>query len=146
MAQTAVLYKILHVKEQEKDQAQMAQLRAVEQFEHAATQLYKQLKEKEAAEQNLSSLMKEHMTIEKMKEQSLYINRLSNQIISLQRNVQGARQAMENKQTILNEAFIEVKKMEKMIDIREAEKRKEEKSLEAAMMDEISLRQYYKID
>lgn len=146
MAQTAVLYKILHVKEQEKDQAQMAQLRAVEQFEHAATQLYKQLKEKEAAEQNLSSLMKEHMTIEKMKEQSLYINRLSNQIISLQRNVQVARQAMENKQTILNEAFIEVKKMEKMIDIREAEKRKEEKSLEAAMMDEISLRQYYKID
>lgn len=145
MGQTTALYKILHVKEQEKDQAQMNRIRAVEQFERVATELYEHLKTKEAAERTLSRLMSEQITIEKMKEQSLYIHNLSNQVISLQRHVQEARQTMENKQEMLNEAYIEVKKIEKMIAMREAEKQEEEKRVDAAMMDEISIRQYYNL-
>lgn len=145
MAQTARLYKILHVREQEKDQAQMNRMHAVEQFEHVATQLYEQLKEKEAAEQKLSRLMSGQITMEKMKEQSLYIQNLSNQLVSLQRRVQDARKTMENKQALLNDAHIEMKKIEKMIEIRETQKKQAAKRLDATMMDEISMRQFYNI-
>ncbi len=144
MAQTAVLYKVLQVKEQEKNQAQIERVQAVEQFEIVANKLYDQLRKKEVAEKQLSHKMREQFTMEIMKEQSRYINNLSSKIVTLQHHVQQARKKMEITQELLNEAFIEVKKIEKMIDIREQEKNAEERMLEAALMDEMSMRQYNK--
>jgi|SRR5690625_1283394 len=144
MAETAVLYKVLQVKEQEKNEAQIERVQAVEQFEKVANQLYDQLKKKETAQKQLDQKMREQFTMEIMKEQSRYINNLSSKIVTLQHHVQQARRKMEDTQEMLNKAFIEVKKIEKMIDIREQEKIAEEEMLEAALMDEMSLRQYNK--
>jgi len=144
MSQTAVLYKVLEVKEQEKQEAQINRVRAVDEFEKVAHQLYQQLKEKEVAEERYIEKMQDQFTIDKMKAQSLYINNLSSRIVMLQQHVQNARQKMEKAQEMLNEAHIEVKKIEKMIDIRETEKAEEERIIENALMDEMSMRQYNK--
>ena len=144
MSQTAVLYKVLEVKEQEKQEAQINRVRAVDEFEKVAHQLYQQLKEKEVAEERYIEKMQDQFTIDKMKAQSLYINNLSSRIVMLQQHVQKARRKMEKAQEMLNEAHIEVKKIEKMIDIRETEKAEEERIIENALMDEMSMRQYNK--
>lgn len=144
MAQTTSLYKVLEVREQEKNQAQLNRMKAVEQFEKIAQQLYEQLKAKETAEERLENKMKQAFTIDKMIVQSRYIANLGNKIISLQQHVQHARKKMEQAQELLNEAHIEVKKIEKMIELREAELAGEAELAEAASMDEMSIRQYYK--
>jgi len=144
MSETAVLYKVLEVKEQEKQEAQLERVKAVEIFEKIANQLYEQLKEKEDAEEHLNVEMQETFTIEKMINQTQYINNLANKIINLQFHVQQARSKMEIAQDQLNEAHIEVKKIEKMIEIREGELEAEARTVEATLMDEMSIRQYNK--
>lgn len=144
MSETAVLYKVLEVKEQEKQEAQLERVKAVEKFEHIANQLYEQLKEKEDAEEHLNVEMKATFTIDKMINQTQYINNLANKIINLQFHVQQARNKMETAQDQLNEAHIEVKKIEKMIEIREDALEAEARTLEATMMDEMSIKQYNK--
>ena len=144
MSETAVLYKVLEVKEQEKQEAQLERVKAVEKFEHIANQLYEQLKEKEDAEEHLNVEMKATFTIDKMINQTQYINILANKIINLQFHVQQARSKMETAQDQLNEAHIEVKKIEKMIEIREDALEAEARTVEATMMDEMSIKQYNK--
>src|SRR5699024_5479878 len=87
MSETTVLYKVLEVKEQEKQEAQLERVKAVEKFEHIANQLYEQLKEKEDAEEHLNVEMKETFTIDKMINQTQYINNLTNKIINQQFHV-----------------------------------------------------------
>lgn len=144
MSETAVLYKVLEVKEQAKQEAQLERVKAVEKFEHIANQLYEQLKEKEDAEEHLNVEMKATFTIDKMINQTQYINNLANKIINLQFHVQQARSRMETAQDQLNEAHIEVKKIEKMIEIREDALEAEARTVEATMMDEMSIKQYNK--
>lgn len=144
MSETAVLYKVLEVKEQEKQEAELERVKAVEKFEHIANQLYEQLKEKEDAEEHLNVEMKATFTIDKMINQTQYINNLANKIINLQFHVQQARSKMETAQDQLNEAHIEVKKIEKMIEIREDALEAEARTVEATMMDEMSIKQYNK--
>src|SRR5699024_6961389 len=144
MSETAVLYKVLEVKEQEKQEAQLERVKAVEKFEHIANQLYEQLKEKEDAEEHLNVEMKATFTNDKMINQTQYINILANKIINLQFHVQQARNKMETAQDQLNEAHIEVKKIEKMIEIREDALEAEARTVEATMMDEMSIKQYNK--
>lgn len=142
MAETAVLTKILHVREQEKKDAQIEQINASDKFEKVATELYTHLKTKEQAESNLEEFMQESSAINKIKEQSLYIQSLNKKIMALQLRVQQARKEMEEKQEILTYAHVEVKKIESMIEKREKEFLENEKKLENALMDEISIRQY----
>ena|SRR5699024_4261272 len=144
MSETAVLYKVLEVKEQEKQEAQLERVKAVEKFEQVANQLYEQLKEKEDAENYLNIEMQTTFTIDKMIKQTQYINNLASEIVNLQYYVQQARSKMEIAQEQLNEAHIEVKKIEKMIVLREDELEAEARTVEATLMDEMSIRQYYK--
>lgn len=144
MSQTAVLHKILHVREQEKKDAQMEQISARNYFEEVATQLYSELKTKEQAEQTLENYMQASSAITKIKEQSLYIHALNKKIMVLQQQVQQARKQMEDKQEILTEAHVEVKKIETMIGHREKEIIAHKEKLESMMMDEISIRQFNK--
>src|SRR5690625_3524218 len=142
MANPVVLHKILSVREQEKKTAQMEQITAQNYFEKVATQLYHVLKTKEEAEQTLQSYMKTKAAIERIKEQSLYIDSLNKNIMKLQDQVQKARQEMEQKQQILTEAHIEMKKIEKMIERRAKEQKEQEEKLQMNLMDEISIQQF----
>lgn len=142
MSQTAVLDKLLHVREQEKTHAEVKKRLASDRFEEIATKLYQQLKRKEKAESDLEEVMQVNMTITKLKEQSLYINRLNEQITALERQVQQARSKMEQKQALLTEAYVELKKVEKLIELREEEQEIARKKAENQLMDELSIRQY----
>lgn len=142
MSQTAVLRKILHVREQEQKDAQVEQLKATDSFEEVAKNLYRVLKTKEQAEEGLEQSMQKKATITRIKEQASYIDTLNKKIAALQRDVQVARQKMEVKQEKLTETHIEVKKIEKIIENREQERIKHERKLEMMEMDEISIRQF----
>lgn len=142
MAQSVVLHKILNVKEEEKNNAQKEKAKATDRFEEVARSLYAVLKKKEQAEESFHHVMRDEATITKIKEQSLYIESLNKKIALLQHKVNQARKQLEAKQEELTEAHVEVKKIEKMIDKREQDKRDHERKLDMAEMDEISIRQF----
>lgn len=142
MANTAMLHKLLHIREQEKKEAQRKRLEAVNQFEQVATQLYEALKSKESAEKELQSNIQVTATINEIKDQSTYIEALTQQIIDLQRRVDLARQELNKKDEKLTEAHVEVKKIEKMIERRLQKQKELEKKREQNEMNEISIRQY----
>src|SRR5690625_7420065 len=100
----------------------MQHAEAVEHFEEVATKLYDLLKRKEDAEQSLNHYMQSKAQIEKLREQSSFINSLINQIEHMKKKVQSARHLMEKKQNILTEAHIEMRKIEKLIEKRTLEK------------------------
>ncbi|MFD1037986.1 flagellar export protein FliJ [Virgibacillus byunsanensis] len=142
MAETMALSKILHIRENEKKNAQRVYHQSIEFFENIATQLYNLLKKKEAAEDSYELYLKETTPIDKIKEQVIYIELLNNQIMSLQNDVQKARTDMENNQEKLTSAFVEVKKFEKIIEYRHKEKEEMIKKNDNALMDETSIQQY----
>lgn len=142
MSNPMVLHKILTIREQEKKDAQMDQITAKNYFEKVATQLYNVLKTKEQAEEMLHTYMETKAAINKIKEQSLYIDALNKSILNLQGKVQEARQDMESKQKVLTEAHIEMKKIEKMIERRLKDQKEQEEKLQMNLMDEISIRQF----
>lgn len=144
MTDVAVLDKVLSVREKEKQVAQKEQQTAQMAFEKIATELYEQLKRKEMAEERLHGVLQDQdaSSVEDMRNISLYIQSVSEIIPLMQKRVQMARKKMEEKQTILKSAHIEVKKIEKMIENRQAAQRIVEQRRENELMDEISLRQF----
>lgn len=144
MANTAVLEKILNVKEKEKETAQLEKTEAVNYFEKIAGRLYEKLKRKEEAESELHIVMNAKATITKIKEQSQYISLMKNKINTLQSSVQMARTEMDEKQAALTEAHVEVKKIEKLLELRGEEKAALIEKREMALMDEVSMLQFQK--
>lgn len=141
MSNTTSLVKILDIRKQEKNDALLEKKMATDHFEKVANELYLNLKTREQAEDTLDNYVQSEI-IKKIREQTLYIDALNNKISFLQEKVQIARNEMEQKQVIVTEKHVEVKKIEKMIEKRELEKIEEEKRLEMNLMDEISIRQF----
>lgn len=144
MSNVLVLNKVLGVREAEKQDAEKAHQKATEYFEYVATELYYLLKKKEDAEKYYKQSIKKGFEVEKIQVQLTYIDNLKNEIVSLQQKVNKARKNMENKQAILTDAYVEVKKFEKVIESRKKEIEAWERKQDELFMDEISMRQYYK--
>ena len=142
MAETVVLSKILNVREKEKNEAQKAYHQAIDLFENVANQLYSLLKKKEAAEESYEGYIHTTVSLDKIRGQLSYIERLNKQIIQLQQEVQYARTEMEMKQLKLTDAYVEVKKFEKIIGLRKESAEETLKRAEKIAMDEISVQQY----
>lgn len=142
MSETTVFEKILRVRENEKNDAQSAYHQSMDYFEGIAKKLYSLLSKKEAAEDYYQSMTYESIAIERLKEQSTYMSHLNEKINQLQQQVIVARNDMEAKQQLLSDAYIEVKKFEKLIERRWQARLIREKAEEAKLMDEISLQQY----
>ncbi|MBN6204957.1 flagellar export protein FliJ [Ralstonia pickettii] len=142
MAETVSLIKVLNVRENEKKVAQKAYLKSQDAFEEVATKLYNVLKKKEQAEASYDNYIQTTSSLERIKEQIAYIEKLNTQIIHLQREVQFARDQMDKKQVVLNEAYIEVKKFENIIENRRKNAAEKTKKMEKSFMDEISINQY----
>lgn len=142
MAETAAFTKILDIRENEKNVAQNIYHQSLESFEKVATKLYNALKKKEAAEEAYEDFIQATTPIEQIKEQAVYIERLNSQIKELQQLVQRARNDMETKQIKLTDAHVEVKKFEKMIELRRDNEQQQRKRMENAFMDELSITQY----
>jgi flagellar FliJ protein len=142
MSGIPVFEKILRVRENEKNAAQSAYHQSMDYFENIATKLYSLLKKKEAAEVHYQSMAYESIAIERLKEQSTYMEHLNNKINELQQQVVVARNDMETKQQLLSDAYIEVKKFEKLIENRWQAQLMHQEAEEAKLMDEISMQQY----
>lgn len=142
MAETLVLSKILNVRENEKNDAQKVYKQSLDSFEAIATELYHLLKKKEVAEESYEGYLHTTAQIDIIKEQISYMEILNKKIIKLQNEVQTARTHMESKQMELTDAHIEVKKFEKIIDVRNQAEKVHLKKEENAFMDEISIQQY----
>ena len=145
MSNTATLQKILQLRNEEKNRALLEQKKAMDHFEEVAKKLYTQLKTKENAESKLNEYVKSEV-IAKIREQTLYIDLLNRQINTLQREVQIARENMEQKRQIVTEKHVELKKIEKMIEKRMDQAKKEAALLEMKQMDEISLNRFMRAE
>lgn len=142
MSQLLSLEKILHIKENEKQKAQLEHSRSVDYFERVAFNLYQLLKKKETAEERLAHTLQKKMTVTELQEQSTYIDQLKQNIIILQEEVHKARSLMEQRKDQLTNKHIEFKKIEKLIEQRQKKLKKEERRQENILMDEISIQQY----
>lgn len=142
MPQQTSLSKLLILREREKDDAQKAYHLSMETFEDIASKLYKLLKRKENVEEEQDTILQTKITIEQLRIQNAYIEKLTKQIAKIQNEVQIARNDMELKQSQLTDAYIEMKKYEKIIELQEEEEKKKIKHNENMAMDEISMRQY----
>lgn len=142
MAETIALSKILHVRENEKKDAQKTYQQSIDFFEEIATRLYTLLRKKEIAEESYEGYLQQTTPIDKIREQVAYIEILNKQITQSQSEVQHARNEMETKHGKLTNAHVEVKKFEKIIEHRDQEIDERSKKNEKAMMDEASIQQY----
>jgi len=142
MSHIATLEKIRHVREHEKRSAKQAHHQSIKAFEEVATKLYNLLKKKENAKEAYDLSLQSKTTVQHLKEQSLYIDKLNDQIIHLQEQVNIAREKMEQKRENLTDAHIEVKKFEKMIEQQHERLKESALKRENEMMDDISIKQH----
>lgn len=137
-----VFSKILNVRENEKKNAQKEYHQSMKFFEEIATKLYHLLRKKEVAEASYESYLHKTTPIDIMKDQITYLEILNKQMMTLQSQVQEARSNMESKQLKLTDAHVEVKKFERLIEVRKQTQEESLKKTEKAFMDEISIQQY----
>lgn len=135
---------ILNVREQEKNETEMAYKEAVRSFEEVATKLYELLKKKE----DLIAFQQERLvtgsSIEEISHYARFINSMEKTIEDVQQKVVQARAKMNWQEQKLVEKNLEVRKFEKMRE-RDFETYKEEQlRLETILLDEISSLAYNK--
>ncbi|QXE03098.1 flagellar export protein FliJ [Terribacillus sp. DMT04] len=142
MADTKVFEKILRMKDRERKAAQQAFTEKQEQFEIAATNLYELLKKKEDAEALLTNGLAASLPIQRLSEHHAFLETVNRQIDRAQIAVQFARTAMLEKQELLSEAYIEVKKIDKLIEKKRQEAWRKLQEEENKQMDDLSIRQF----
>lgn len=136
------LSKILIVREKEKKEAQKAFSLAQSFFEKTATRLYTLLWRKEDAEESYERFIQTPTSLDRIKEQAAYIEKLNKQILTLQHEVEEARNEMNRRQSKLTSAHVEVKKFEKIIEDRKKKHAETIRKKEDESMDEISIQRY----
>ncbi|SEB03308.1 flagellar FliJ protein [Thalassobacillus cyri] len=143
MASLHAFHKIRDIHENDKLTAQEAYQQAMSKFEEAAKQLYETLKKKEATEQLLhDKLANGKLSAHYFAQMQDFIARLDQRVMQLQPKVQKARSEMEHCQHKLTEAYVEVKKFDKLIDKKVEKWQVRQKEAEKRQMDELSLRQF----
>ncbi|OIJ13163.1 flagellar export protein FliJ [Anaerobacillus alkalilacustris] len=138
------LQKVLEVRENDKLVAEKEFAIATRQFEEVATRLYELLKKKEDYENHYNNRIEAGIPIFQIQQSYSLLTRLQEQIDQLQYTTQKARENMNRKQNLLVEKSIELKKYEKMKQIKYEEYLEEEKRLENTLMDEISIQLFVK--
>ncbi|SOB93022.1 flagellar FliJ protein [Ureibacillus xyleni] len=136
--------KILTIREQEKQQTEIAYKESVRAFEEVATKLYEVLKKKEDLITYQNKRLTIGATIDEIHHFSTFINSLEKSITDLQAKVMQARTKMNWHEQKMLEINIEVSKFEKMKE-RDYQMFKEEQNRsEMLYMDELSSLMYNK--
>lgn len=134
---------ILLVKEQQKNEIELAYKEAVKHFENVATGLYDALKKKE----NLIMFQQEKMltglSIQEMHQNAHFLSSMEKKISELQNQVVQSRSKMEWFEEKLLEQTLECRKYEKMREKDFELFRIEEDRLEMLQLDELSQIAYY---
>ena len=135
---------ILNVREQEKNETEIAYKESVRSFEEIATRLYELLKKKE----DLIAFQQERLvtgsSIDEISHYARFLDSMEKTIDDVQKKVVQARTKMNWHEQKLLEKNLEVRKLEKMRE-RDFEAYKEEQNrLETVLLDEISSLTYNK--
>lgn len=134
---------IIVVKEQEKNEVEMAYKKAVQDFEAVAQNLYDFLKRKEDLISYQEQQMKIGMSIQEMHSNAQFLDSIEKAIVDIQNKVIQARSKMEWFEGKLLEQTLECRKYEKMRE-KDYELFKLEKNrLEMLQLDELSQIAYY---
>ncbi|WP_020189444.1 flagellar export protein FliJ [Kurthia sp. Dielmo] len=134
---------IIVVKEQEKNEVEMAYKKAVQDFEAVAQNLYDSLKRKEDLISYQEQQMKIGMSIQEMHSNAQFLHSMEKAIVDIQNKVIQARSKMEWFEGKLLEQTLECRKYEKMRE-KDYELFKLEKNrLEMLQLDELSQIAYY---
>lgn len=135
---------VLTIREQEKQQVEVAYKESVRTFEEVATKLYELLKKKE----DLISFQNDRLaigaTIEEIHHYSTFISSLEQTINDVQKKVMEARAKMNWHEQKLLEKNLEVRKYEKMKEKDFEQHKIEQDRLEMLQLDEIASLMYNK--
>ncbi|UOQ85576.1 flagellar export protein FliJ [Gracilibacillus salinarum] len=134
--------KIKMLRENEKQEAQKKLQEAVAAFEKQAELLYELLQKKERIEAQYVTSLSDRSQIDQLQSYQQYLDFLAPNILSVQRKVDKARKEMNEQQEQVTVRYMEVKKMDHLIEHKQLEFQQFEQHKEAMMMDEISIRQY----
>ncbi|ACA39152.1 flagellar export protein FliJ [Lysinibacillus sp. fkY74-1] len=136
--------KVLTIREQEKNETEMAYKESVRSFEEVATKLYDLLKKKE----DLIAFQQDRLTvgssIDEIHHYARFIDSLEKTIADVQQKVIQARAKMNWHEDKLLEKNLEVRKFEKMKEKDFKLFQQEQDRIESLFLDEISLLTYNK--
>ncbi|KPN93119.1 flagellar export protein FliJ [Lysinibacillus sp. ZYM-1] len=136
--------KVLTVREQEKNETEMAYKESVRSFEEVATKLYDLLKKKE----DLIAFQQDRLTvgssIDEIHHYARFIDSLEKTIAEVQQKVIQARAKMNWHEEKLLEKNLEVRKFEKMREKDFKLFQQEQDRIESLFLDEISILTYNK--
>ena len=136
--------KVLTIREQEKQQFEMAYKESVNAFEEVATRLYDLLKKKEDLINHQNNQLSIGSTIDEIHHFSTFIDSLEHSIADVQQKVVKARAKMQWHEQKLLEKNLEVRKFEKMRE-KDIENFKEHQDrTEMSQLDELSTLMYFK--
>lgn len=134
---------IIVVKEQEKNEVEMAYKKAVQDFEAVAQNLYDSLKRKEDLISYQEQQMKIGMSIQEMHSNAQFLDSMEKAIVDIQNKVIQARSKMEWFEEKLLEQTLECRKYGKMREKDYELFKLEENRLEMLQLDELSQIAYY---
>lgn len=134
--------KILAIKDNEKDQMLMEYNEALHNYESELEGLYHYLKQKEDLEQNGRDMLRRGLSIHHIQQQQQWMKNLEKVIIHHQTKVLRAKAIMQQKQSILQDKNIEVKKYQKLKEQHLHTFLYQMNEDERKIMDEISIQQY----
>lgn len=135
--------KILHLKENEKDQAYQLYQDSVKKFTEVAEELYKLMKKKEDLEQNQIDELVNGLSVYQIRHNQQFVLNLEKSIEHYQKLVINARKAMNWHEEKLKECNIEVKKYEKLKEKSYQVYLQMLKQMENKSLDNISTQQYF---
>lgn len=134
---------VMDIKEQEKNEAEMAYKESVTSFEEIATHMYDALKKKEDLLAFQQEKMQSGLSILEMHNYANFIDSMEKKIADLQEKVIQARSKMQWFEEKFLEVSLEFKKYEKMQERDYEAYQKEEDRLEMIQLDEISQIAFY---
>ncbi len=135
---------VLTIREQEKQQSEIAYKESVQAFEKIASKLYELLKKKEDLISYQTEKLKVGATIHEIHHFSSFIDNLEQSINDVQQKVMQARTKMNWHEQKLVEKSLEVRKFEKMREKDFESFKGEQDKAEMLMLDELSSIMYSK--
>ncbi|MFY4773887.1 flagellar export protein FliJ [Metabacillus sp. RGM 3146] len=134
--------KVLEIKENEKEKSLADYNHSVNEFEKAAEKLYECLKKKELLEEKALTKLSGGMSVNEMRHIQQFVINLDKTIEHFQKLVMLSRNQMQEKQYILMEKNVEVKKYEKMKEKHYQTYSENLKASENRFMDDLSIQSY----
>lgn len=136
--------KILVVREQEKNETEIAFKESIRIFEEAATKLYDLLKKKEDLIEFQQERLRIGSSIDEVSHYARFLDSMEKTIADVQQKVVQARAKMNWHEQKLIEKNLEVRKFEKMRERDFESFREEQERIEASRLDELSTIAYNK--